>query len=77
MNKWQRLTKLRIIRNALLHNDEVYDELSDKYKIKYYDLKFKGDGTQYDKVENWLEELSTNYAGFRRELDYIVKDVII
>ncbi|WP_333665336.1 hypothetical protein [Acinetobacter guillouiae] len=51
LNKWQRLTKLRIIRNALLHNDEVYDELSDKYKIKYYDLKFKGDGTQYDKEE--------------------------
>ncbi len=29
------------------------------------------------KRKSWLEELSTNYASFRRELDYIVKDVII
>lgn len=76
-NKWQRLTKLRFIRNALLHNEEIYDESTDKYKIKYYELKFRKDGRQYDKQEQWLDELSANYASFRRELDLIVKEVIV
>lgn len=76
LNKWQRLTKLRVIRNALLHNDEVYDESSDKYKIKYYELNFKQCGKQYDRQERWLEESSNNYASFRRELDYMVRDII-
>ncbi|MDH0031363.1 MULTISPECIES: hypothetical protein [unclassified Acinetobacter] len=74
INQWQRLTKLRYMRNALLHNDEIYDEVNDCYKLKYEELRFKSD-KRYDIHEAWLIESSTNYASIRKELDHIEKEI--
>lgn len=74
VNQWQRLTKIRYMRNALLHNDEVYDTDADCYKLKYLELKFTSD-RRYETTERWLTESSTNYAQLRSQLDHIEKDI--
>lgn len=76
LNQWQRLTKLRYLRNSLLHNNEIYDDEYDHFKISYEQPRFRSDSKKFDLEEKWLIESTSNYAEFRRELDYIVKELI-
>lgn len=74
LNQWQRLTKLRYLRNALLHNDEVYDAVSDCYKLEYKEPSFTS-GTNFNLNSKWLIESTTNYTDLRKQLDLIEKEI--
>ncbi|MBN6533573.1 hypothetical protein RMB13_14360 [Acinetobacter sp. V102_4] len=75
LNQWQRLTKLRYLRNALLHNDEVYDGESDCYKLEYKEPSFSN-GTNFTLNSKWLIESTTNYTDLRRQLDLIEREIL-